>query len=75
MAPNTLQELLRLSDVERMQLAQDLWDSIPPDSAAYALTDEQRMEYRRRLAEHDADPDSAIPWEEARARLRDRFGG
>ena len=75
MASITLGDLLRLSDAERMQLAQGLWDSIPPDSAAHVLTDEQRMEYRCRLAEHDADRGSAIHWEEARARLRDRFGG
>ncbi len=67
-------DLLRLSDAERIQLAQELWDSIPADSAALSISDEQRAELDRRLAEHHNDPSSAIPWSEARQRLKDRFG-
>jgi putative addiction module component (TIGR02574 family) len=67
-------DLLRLSEAERIQLAQDLWDSIPEHSAARSLTDDQRAELSRRLAEHDQDPSAAIPWSEARQRLMDRFG-
>jgi putative addiction module component (TIGR02574 family) len=70
----SLSELLTLSEAERIQLAQDLWDSIPADSPALPLTHDQRRELERRLAEHRANPASAIPWEEARARLRERFG-
>lgn len=74
MSTSSLFELLKLSEAERIQLAQDLWDSIPPASEALPLTEEQRQELERRLAEHRADPSSAIPWEEVRARLRERFG-
>jgi putative addiction module component (TIGR02574 family) len=74
MASISIQDLLQLSEAERIQLAQDLWDSIPTDSSAHVLSAEQQLEYSRRLAEHDADPASAIPWDEARARLRERFG-
>ena len=38
----------------------------------FELTDELRAELDRRIAEHDADPDSAIPWEVVRERLRTR---
>ncbi|HEX5723899.1 MAG TPA: GNAT family N-acetyltransferase [Longimicrobiaceae bacterium] len=69
-----LSELLKLSEAERIQLAQDLWDSIPAESDALALSEEQIAELDRRLAEHEADPASAISWEEARARLHERFG-
>jgi putative addiction module component (TIGR02574 family) len=62
------------TEAERIQLAQDLWDSIPTDSQALPLSDEQRRELERRLTEHRANPTSAIPWNEARARLRERFG-
>jgi putative addiction module component (TIGR02574 family) len=34
----------------------------------------QRAEIERRLTEHDRDTESAIPWEEARGRLHQRFG-
>jgi len=65
---------LKLSEAERIQLAQDLWDSIPASSELLSPSDEQVEEWDRRLAEHDADPSSAISWEEARAQLREEFG-
>ena len=74
MNPATLSELLKLSEAERIQLAQDLWDSIPAASDAPPLSLEQLEEMEERLAEHRADPSSAIPGDEARARLRERFG-
>jgi putative addiction module component (TIGR02574 family) len=69
-----LDELLKLTVAERIQLAEDLWDSIAAKPDALPLTDTQRAEIERRLAEHDRDPESAIPWEEARGRLHQRFG-
>ncbi len=74
MSPATRSELLKLSEAERIQLAQDLWDSIPPASEALRLSAEQIREMEERLAEHLADPCSAIPADEARALLRNRFG-
>jgi hypothetical protein len=41
------------------KLVEDLWDSIA-DSPEIPLTEEQRQEIDRRLAEHDRDPESAI---------------
>ena len=69
-----LDELMQLSPTERLDIAEKLWDSVhPPGSARpdefVALTAEQMAEIRRRVAEHERDPDSAIPWEEVRARL------
>jgi len=69
-----LDELLKLTVAERIQLAEDLWDSIAAEPEALPLTDVQRSEVKRRLAEHDRDSESAIPWEEARGRLHQRFG-
>jgi putative addiction module component (TIGR02574 family) len=73
MKASTLSELLKLSPAERIQLAQDLWDSID-EREATPLTEEQIREVEQRLAEHDADPESAIPWQEVRERLRSRYG-
>ena len=64
-------DLLKLSPAERIQLAQDLWDSLPEE--AVPLTEEQVRELERRLLEHEASPETAIPWQEARDRLRARF--
>jgi putative addiction module component (TIGR02574 family) len=66
-------ELMQLTPAERLELIGDLWDSLEPDDLP-PLTKGQIKEMERRLAEHRADPDSAIPWEEVRAELRSRFG-
>ncbi|MGH3086121.1 MAG: addiction module protein [Rubrobacteraceae bacterium] len=69
----SFEELLKLSVPERIQRAEDRWDSIAAEPEALPLTDTQRAETERRLAEHDRDPASALPWEEVRERLRQRF--
>jgi putative addiction module component (TIGR02574 family) len=68
-----LAELLELSPAERIDLIGDLWDSLEADDLP-PLTDDQIKEMERRLAEHHANPDDAISWEEFRAELRARFG-
>jgi putative addiction module component (TIGR02574 family) len=70
MANVPFDELLKLSVPERIQLAEDLWDSIAAESEALPLTEAQKAEIEHRLAEHGRDPESAIPWEEVRGRLR-----
>lgn len=65
-----LAELRKLSVAERIQLAEDLWDSIALDAAeAPGLTDAQRQELQRRLRAHESDPSAALPWEQVRAEL------
>jgi putative addiction module component (TIGR02574 family) len=62
-----------LSVAERIQLVEDIWDSIAVEgSEAVALTDAQRDELRRRAQAHDADPSGTIPWDEVRAELLHR---
>jgi putative addiction module component (TIGR02574 family) len=68
-----LADLLTLSLTERLQLVEDLWDSIAAESAALPLSPQDRDEIDRRLAEHDLNPESAIPWEDVQARLTRRF--
>ncbi len=60
-----------LSVAERLQLVGDIWDSIALDdtSEAVGLTAAQREEVLRRMARHDADPDSAVDWDAVRAEL------
>lgn len=68
-----LDELLDLPPAERLELIGDLWDSLEPSDLP-PLTEEQIKELDRRLADHEAHPEKAIPWPEVRARLRARFG-
>lgn len=60
-----LQELMELSPEERIQLAEDLWDSIAQDDLP-PLTEAQKKEIDRRVEEHKRDPSTALPWEEVR---------
>jgi putative addiction module component (TIGR02574 family) len=63
----------QLSIAERIQLVEDIWDSIVAESpTAVQLSEQQRQEIRRRLAAHDAEPGSAIPWEQIRSELFQR---
>ena len=73
MALPNLDELRKLDVEARLALVQELWDSIVEDAqrgARLPLSDEERRELDDRLREDDEDPDGAIPWSVARARLR-----
>ena len=55
---------------ERIQLVEDIWDSIAEETPSQLqLAPEDRVELNRRLAEHQANPSSSIPWEQVRASL------
>jgi putative addiction module component (TIGR02574 family) len=70
-----LMELFQLSPAERIQLAEDLWDSVAAAPEAMPpLTEAQRAEIDRRLAGHVVDPASAVIWDDVRARLWSRLG-
>ena len=59
----------KLSVQERVRLVQDIWDTLQPTAEDLPLTEEQRRILDERLAQHQADPDSAVPWEDVKARL------
>ena len=55
---------------ERIQLVEDIWDSIAEETPVpLQLSAADRAELQRRIAAHQADPSSSIPWEEVRASL------
>ena len=63
----------RLSIAERLQLVEDLWDSIAAETPdAVPLSEAQRAELDRRLAAHAEDPAAAVPWDDVRRQLQDR---
>lgn len=65
-------EILELPVADRMRLVEEIWDSISAAPEALPLTDWQREELDRRLAEFEADPDSGSTLEEVFARVRRR---
>jgi putative addiction module component (TIGR02574 family) len=58
----------RLSIEDRIALAQWLWDSAAREAEQAPLTQAQRQELERRLADSIARPDAVTPWEEVKAR-------
>lgn len=65
-------EILELPVAERMQLVEAIWDSISAAPESLPLTQWQREELDRRLAEYEADPASGSSLEEVFARIRQR---
>ncbi|MBL8797930.1 MAG: addiction module protein [Planctomycetia bacterium] len=62
-------DIERLSVAQRLELIGKLWDSIP-ESDTSTMPEWHRQVLDQRLAEADAAPEKAIPWEEVKARLR-----
>jgi putative addiction module component (TIGR02574 family) len=62
-----------LSIPERIALVQAIWDSIVAESDAPLLTETQRLELERRLAEDEANPEAVVSWEQVEAEARARF--
>ena len=54
----------QLSRDERLELVQEIWDSIAIEDRAMPLSQTQRNELDRRLAAHRANPNAAIAWED-----------
>lgn len=69
MSPLALKEILKLSVSERVQLAEDIWDSIVASPETLPVTDAQKRELDLRRDAHAKDPASIKSWEEVRANL------
>lgn len=65
-------EILQLSVAERIQMVEDIWDSIAAVPEAVPLSEEQKKELDRRLDAYHLNPDAGSPWIEVRERLRSR---
>jgi putative addiction module component (TIGR02574 family) len=65
-------ELMKLTPAERVDLVQDLWDSIAQEDMP-PLAEEEMDELERRLEEHRRDPSTAITWDELKAQLASRL--
>lgn len=66
-----------LSVADRLQLVGDIWDSIAEEANGapdiLPLTDEQKVELDRRLAQYDADPSTGVPMDAVLGRIRAKF--
>jgi putative addiction module component (TIGR02574 family) len=65
-----LAKIVSLPVEERLEVAEAIWASISGVPDALPITDWQREELDRRLAEMDADPDGGLAMEEVFAAIR-----
>ena len=65
-------DILSLSVAERVQLVEDIWDSIVEVPQEVPLTEEQKAELDRRLDAYHQDPNEGSPWGLVRERIRSR---
>ena len=65
-------DIATLSPEERLELLEQLWDSLSSRPDAVPMTKPQREELDRRLDELDREGASGIPWEEVQRRVSSR---
>ena len=65
-------EILSLSVADRLQLLEEIWDSLAETPEAIPVTDAQRKELERRRRAHARNPSAAKSWAEVRTRLKRR---
>ena len=68
--PTVIEDYTKLSIPERLSLIGAIWESVVAEGKPIGLTEAQKVEIDRRIAEHRANPDSAIPWEEVKLAAR-----
>ena len=64
------EEALKLPVPERRKLADDIYESIDEAEYEFFLSNEQKAELDRRLADARENPEKLIPWELVQERLR-----
>ena len=65
-------DILKLSLAERIQLVEDIWDSIFECPEAVPLTEELKVELEKRLEAYHQNPQVGSPWTVVRERIRNR---
>ncbi len=63
-------DILELSVAERIQMVEDIWDSIAAVPEAVLLSEDQKLELDRRLEAYHLNPEAGAPWIEVRERIR-----
>jgi putative addiction module component (TIGR02574 family) len=65
----TAEDLFSLSIPERIQLVEDIWDSIAIQPEKVELSSDTKCELDKRLDEYEKNPQDQTSWDEVRSRL------
>ena len=63
-------DLFKLPPSERLQLAEQLFESVAAERENEAVPDPVLNELRDRVASYDANPEDVISWDDVKRRLR-----
>jgi putative addiction module component (TIGR02574 family) len=69
---DSLKSILKLSVEEKVNAIEAIWNSIEEDSLP--VTDDELSIARERYEEYLKNPNDVIPWEEARKKLKEKYG-
>lgn len=65
----TLPDTLDLSIPERIQLVEDIWDTIAAEAQSIELTEDEKRMIDERLEAYRKNPDLGSPWEDVYKRI------
>jgi putative addiction module component (TIGR02574 family) len=66
--------LFKLGRAERLQLVEDLWDSLAGEEDSTPIPDWKRDELRRRKEQYAEHPASGLVWADVKQRARNHDG-
>lgn len=69
MKKQTATDTLNLSIPERIQLVEDIWDTIAAEADRVELTEEEKKIIDERLKAYHQDPNLGSPWEDVFKRI------
>ena len=68
----TATDTIELSIPERIQLVEDIWDTIATEAEAIELTEDEKRIIDQRLEAYHRNPDLGSPWEDVYKRILSR---
>jgi len=68
----TATDTLTLSIPERIQLVEDIWDTIAAEGQSIELTEDEKRIIDERLEAYHRNPDLGSPWEDVYKRILSR---
>ncbi len=69
----TVTDTLELSIPERIQLVEEIWDTIVVEAAALELTDAEKKIIDERLEAHRQNPEAGSSWEDVYKRIAKKY--
>jgi len=72
MSKITAADTLELSIPERIQLVEDIWDTITAEASSIKLTNEEKRIIDARLEKYQQNPEFGSPWEDVYKRIVSR---